>query len=103
VDATICQLGRKCGHIAVEIPCKIILGGRHAEFPKNLPDDPTVGAAGEIDVIDPAVDAENGAECHLERAHPRAARSNQRSINVPQKQCIHRGNKRAFLGIIRCM
>jgi len=65
MDATVRQLGGKCHHIAVEVAGEILLGGRHAEFPENLPDDPAVGAAGKIDVVEPSVDAENSQKRRL--------------------------------------
>src|SRR5687767_15930680 len=63
---------------------------RQVEFPENLTHDPRVGAPGEIDVRNRALQSKHIAECRLQSAQPGSARGDECTVDVPQQKVFHR-------------
>ena len=82
--------------VAVEEPVKVLWGRRDLVEAEELAYEAQVGAPGEFQPLKPVRRVELALKDPGKGLHPRAARVNQRAINVEQNQSYHAGKSQIF-------
>src|SRR4029077_10531782 len=75
-------------HVAVQEPADVFVNRRNFVLAKDAEDNSRVGHARDLDVVKVVIDSEPLFKCKYQRVDTRAARVNQRAVDVKKQQAL---------------